>query len=201
MYDEMKIQKLGDYFIEGIPDQERLMSMIDNSSHSSGSLSFSEHQLLISYDLLCNIVSRKDDLMQKLFTVYSNHKKSSVIMLSQMLFKPRDLMFNVLSENVHCLFPLKSPRDSSKIIHLAKQIIPDGNKLIIQSYNSTTVDESTYILFNFHQSTPEKVRIRSKIFPSEGTMTVHLSHDVKMICKTCFIIIQIKNALISNLEK
>ena len=36
MYDEMKTQKLVDDFIEGIPDQETLMSMIDNSSHSSG---------------------------------------------------------------------------------------------------------------------------------------------------------------------
>ena len=68
MYDEMKTQKLVDDFIEGIPDQETLMSMIDNSSHSSGSLSFPEHQLLIFDDLLCDIVSRKDDLMQKLFT-------------------------------------------------------------------------------------------------------------------------------------
>ena len=33
-----------------------------------------DHQLLIIDDLLCNIVSRKDDLMQKLFTVYSNQK-------------------------------------------------------------------------------------------------------------------------------
>ena len=119
MYDEMKSQKLVDHFIEGIPDQESLMSMIDDSSHTSGSLSHPDHQLLIFDDLLCDIISRKDDLMQKLFTVYSNHKKLSVIMLSQMLFKSGDYKFNVLSENVHYLFLFKCPRNASKIIHLA----------------------------------------------------------------------------------
>ena len=179
MYDEMKTQNLVDNFIEGIPDEETLMMMIDSSSHLSGSLSFPDHQLLIFDDLLCDIVSRKDNLMQKLFTVYSNHKKLSVIMLSQMLFKPGDYRFNVLSENVHYLFLFKSPRNTSKIIHLAKQISPYDNKFIVQSYKNATGDEFTYLLFDFHQTTPEKIRLRSKIFPSQGTMTVHLNQEVK----------------------
>ena len=134
----MTTQRLLDCFIEGIPDQETLMSMIDNSLHSSGSLSFPEHQLLVFDDLLCDIVSRKDDLMQKLFTVYSNHKKLSVIMLSQMLFKPGDYRFNVLSENVHYLFLFKSPRNSSKIIDLAKQISPYDYKFISSQFHKFT---------------------------------------------------------------
>ena len=154
------------------------MMMIDSNSHLSGSLSFPDHQLLIFDDLLCDIVSRKDNLMQKLFTVYSNHKKLSVIMLSQMLFKPGDYRFNVLSENVHYLFLFKSPRNTSKIIHLAKQISPYDNKFIVQSYKNATGDEFTYLLFDFHQTTPEKIRLRSKIFPSQGTMTVHLNQEV-----------------------
>ena len=179
LYDEMKNQKLVDHFIEGIPDQESLMSMIDSSSHTSGSLSYPDHQLLIFDDLLCDIISRKDDLMQKLFTVYSNHKKLSVIMLSQMLFKPGDYKFNVLSENVHYLFLFKSPRNASKIIHLAKQVSPYDNKFIVQSYKNATLDEFSYLLFDFHQSTSEKIRLRSKIFPSQGTMTVHINQATK----------------------
>ena len=160
LYDEMKNQKLVDHFIEGIPDHESLMSMIDSSSHTSGSLSYPDHQLLIFDDLLCDIISRKDDLMQKLFTVYSNHKKLSVIMLSQMLFKPGDYKFNVLSENVHYLFLFKSPRNASKIIHLAKQVSPYDNKFIVQSYKNATLDKFSYLLFDIHQSTPEKIRLR-----------------------------------------
>ena len=179
IYDEMKSQKLVDHFIEGIPDQESLLSMIDNNAHISKSSSFPDHQLLIFDDLLCDIVSRKDNLMQKLFTVYSNHKKLSIIMLSQMLFKPGDYKFNVLSENVHYLFLFKSPRNASKIIHLAKQISPYDNKFIVQSYKEATLGKFTYLLFDFHQSTPEKIRLRSKIFPSQGTMTVHLNQSVE----------------------
>ena len=78
----MKLQKLVEYFIEGIPDHDSMMSMIDNNSQLSKSSSFPDHQLLIFDDLLCNIVARKDDLMQRLFAVYSNYKKLSVSMLS-----------------------------------------------------------------------------------------------------------------------
>ena len=124
IYDEMKLQKLVDFFIEGIPDHESMMSMIDNNSQLSKSSSFPDHQLLIFDDLLCDIVSRKDDLMQKLFTVYSNHKKLSVIVLSQMLFKPGDYKFNVLSENVYYLFLFKSLRNSSKLFILQNKLVP-----------------------------------------------------------------------------
>ena len=96
-----------------------------------------------------------------------------------MLFKPGDYKFNVLSENVHYLFLFKSPRNTSKIIQLAKQVSPYDNKFIVQSYKNATKEEFSYILFDFHQSTPDKIRLRSKIFPSQGTMTVHLDQSPK----------------------
>ena len=70
----MKQQKLADYLVEGIPGSESLMSLIDNNANQINSSSFPDHQLLIFDDLLCDIVSRKEDLMQTLFTVYSYHK-------------------------------------------------------------------------------------------------------------------------------
>ena len=70
-------------------------------------------------------------------------------MLSQMLFKPGDYRFNVLSENVHYLFLFKSPRNTSKIIHLAKLISLYDNKFIVQSYKNATGDEFIYLLFDF----------------------------------------------------
>ena len=102
-------------------------------------------------------------------------------MLSQMLFKSGDYKFNVLSENVHYLFLFKSPRNASKIIHLAKQVSPYANKFIVQSYKNATLDKFSYLLFDFHQSTSEKIRLRSKIFPSQGTMTVHINQATKKV--------------------
>ena len=98
-------------------------------------------------------------------------------MLSQMHFKPGDYKFNFLSENVHYLFLFKSPRNSSKIIHLAKQVSPYDNKFIVKSYKEATNEGFSYLLFDFHPSTPEKIRIRSKIFPSQGTITVHTNQN------------------------
>ena len=72
IYDQMELKKLVEYFVEGVLDHESLMSMIDNNAHQNNSSSFTDHQLLIFDDPLCDIISRKDDLMQKLFTVYSN---------------------------------------------------------------------------------------------------------------------------------
>ena len=47
IYDKMKLHKLVDYFIEGIPDHESLMTLIDNNSQWNNSLSNPVHQLLI----------------------------------------------------------------------------------------------------------------------------------------------------------
>ena len=55
IYDKMKLHKLVDYFIEGIPDHESLMTLIDNNSQWNNSLSNPVHQLLIFDDLLCDI--------------------------------------------------------------------------------------------------------------------------------------------------
>merc|ERR1712016_324229 len=151
------------------------MTLRDNNSQWNKPLSNPVQQLFIFGDILCDIVTKKDDLMQKLFTVYSNHKNLSIMLLSQMLFKPNDYKFSVLSENMHYLFLFKSPRNSSKAIHLAKQVSPYDNKFIVRSYKEATSKEFTYLLLDFHQSTPERVRLRSKIFPSQGTMAVHMN--------------------------
>ncbi len=171
-YDEMKSRKLVDNFVEGIPDMDTLMSMVDYNSSSSLT---SKHQLLIFDDLLSEIVSRKDNLMSKLMTVFGHHKNLSVILVSQMLFKPGDYKYSILTENIHYLLLFKSPRNSSKIIHLAKQISPYDIEFIVKSYKEATRNPYSYLFFDFHQSTPEAIRVRSKIFPSEGIMTVHMN--------------------------
>ena len=174
IYEEMKTRKLVDNFIDGIPDIDTLMSIIDYNTLSSPSLS-SKHQLLIFDDLLSEIVSRKDHLMSQLMTVLGHHKNLSIILVSQMLFKPGDYKYSILTENVHYLFLFKSPRNSSKIIHLAKQISPYDIEFIVKSYKEATRDPYSYLFFDFRQSTPEDIRIRSKLFPSEGIMTVHIN--------------------------
>ena len=75
IYNEMKTRKLVDNFIEGIPDIDTLMSMVEYNDLSG-------HQLLIFDDLLSEIISRKDNLMSQLMTVLGHHKKLSIILVS-----------------------------------------------------------------------------------------------------------------------
>ena len=173
LYDEMKQMKLVDNFIEDIPHKDDLFSLID-SEIPQNSLN-PPHQLLIFDDLMINLAKRKDNLMSQLMTVFAHHKNLSVILVSQMLFKPGDNKYSVLTENIHYLFFLKSPRNSSKIIHLAKQIAPYNIGYIVESYKNATKLPHSYLFFDFRQTTPENIRIRSNIFPGEGIMTVYMN--------------------------
>lgn len=87
--------------------------------------------------------------MKNLFTVYSNIKLLSVIMSSQMLLKRSDYQCNELRENILYLFLFKSPRNSPKIFHLAKQVSSYDNEFIVQSFSEATSNEFTYLLMIF----------------------------------------------------
>lgn len=107
-YPKVKLQELVGDFLEGIPDHESLISIIDNNTHQSNYSLLPDHQFLVFEYLLCDLVSTKDDLMLKLFKVYANHNELSVIMLSRKRFEPGDYKFIVHSENVHYIFRFKS---------------------------------------------------------------------------------------------
>ena len=124
---------------------------------------------------MINLAKRKDNLMSQLMAVFAQHKNLSVILVSQMLFKPGDNKYSVLTENIHYIFFLKSPRNSSKITHLAKQIAPYNITYIVESYKTATKLPHSYLFFDFRQTTPEIIRIRSNIFPGEEIMTVHIN--------------------------
>ena len=164
----MKLQKPVDYFVDGIPDHDCLMSMIDNNTHHCRSSSFRYHQLLISDDLLCDIVSRKDNLMQKLFAVYSYHRKLSFIMLSQMLFKPGDYKFNVLSENVHHLFLFKSSRNSSKLLIQASKLVPTTINSLFKAMKMLHLKSLHIFCFTFIKVHQKKLVLDQKYFQVKG---------------------------------
>ena len=52
-----------------------------------------------------------------------------------------------------------------KKIHLAKNVSPYDNKFIVRSYREATSSEFTYLLFDFHQKTPEKFAYDQKYSP------------------------------------
>lgn len=142
-------------FHEGIPTN------LDDIIHHP------KHGIIVLDDLLSEISDSK--WLTNLFTKVSHHRKLSVIFISQNIFHQGKEMRNIgLNTDYYCIF--KSPRDSSQIVHLAKQTHPTNVKFIQESYLDATQVPHSYILLDLKMSTPEIIRVRSQIsFPQEIT--------------------------------
>lgn len=114
-----------------------------------------------------------DDLMREangnvidLFTKGSHHQNISVMFVTQNFFNQgkgrRDI-----SLNAHYIVCLKNPRDRQQIRYLARQIYPENPDFIQEAYNDATSMPYGYLLFDLTQTTPDKYRYRTSIFPSD----------------------------------
>lgn len=148
----MNVQSLVYYFIEGVLGNETIFEVIETHSSSKHS-EIPNHQISIFDDVRAELVVRQDPILPKVFTVLGHHKNVSIILVNQMLFKPGDYKFSIVSESVHYLFLFKIPRNSSKIIQLAKQISPYDNKCIVKSYREANITAFGYFLMDFHPTT------------------------------------------------
>ena len=59
----------------------------------------------------------------------------------------------------------KSPRDSSQIVHLAKQIFPGEAQTLVSAYKEATSEPFSYIFLDLKQQTEDIYRLRSSVFP------------------------------------
>lgn len=109
------------------------------------------------------------------FTRGTHHTNCSVIYITQNLFHQakgaRDL-----SLNTHYLILFKNPRDSSQILHLARQIYPPNPKALQQAYLDAVSRPHGYLLLDLRQETPENCRWRSDILGEvrQGCENVYL---------------------------
>ena len=72
-----------------------------------------------------------------------------------------------MSLNCHYLILFKSPRDSSQINHLAKQMFPGHVKYMQESFQDATSGPYGYLLCDLKPKTPTYFRLRTNIFPGE----------------------------------
>ena len=61
----------------------------------------------------------------------------------------------------------KSPGDKSQIRALARQMYPCKPSILEEAYQDATTDRYGYLLVDLRQETPDMMRLRSKILPSE----------------------------------
>ena len=99
----------------------------------------------------------------KIFSVGSHHYNVNVIFICQNLFtKNRHFRDISLNSTYHVIF--KNPRDKSTISHFARQFAPGKSQDLIRIYNEASEQPHSYLFVDYHQQTPDNVRMRANLF-------------------------------------
>ena len=110
-------------FIEGVPGD--LETLINPSIRN----------LVVIDDLMHELSN--DQRMTNLFTKGCHHRNLSVIFILQNIFH-RGKELRDMSLNSHYLVVFKSPRDSSQVNHLARQMFPSHVKYMQEAFEDAT---------------------------------------------------------------
>ena len=114
-----------------------------------------------------DMISELNSQIETMFIRGSHHLGISLCLITQNIFS-RVKSFRNLSLNAHYLVCFKQPRDASQIMHLARQFCPRNVGYVMDAFYKATQEPFGYLLFDFRQSTPETLRLRTKIFPDEN---------------------------------
>ena len=151
-YDEMLRTIPNITFVEGVPGD--LESMINPTIRN----------LPVIDDLIQELSN--DQRITNLFTKGCHHRNLSVIFILQNIFH-RGKELRDMSLNCHYLVMFKSPRDSSQVSHLAKQMFPGHVKYMQEAFHDATKRPYGYLLCDLKPETPTDFRLLISIFPGE----------------------------------
>ena len=128
-------------------------------------LSDSTKKKLVVFDDQMESLTNNLDF-QNFFTKKSHHMNISVIFLVQNIYYKSKYMRTInLNTTVYAIF--KSPRDMSQVHLLSRQLYPGTSRYMIDSYKDATGDSFGYLIVDIDPRTPDKFRLRTKIFPEE----------------------------------
>ena len=119
------------------------------------------HTLVICDDLMMEAAGQDLD---KIFTKKTHHTNTSFILCLQNIFLKH---LRTVTLNAHYIILMRSLRDSSQIVQLAKQMYPGNNKFLVKSYRDATKEPYGYLVIDLKQETPDLGRIRTNIIPGE----------------------------------
>jgi len=129
--------------------------------------------MVVIDDLLIETASSKS--LTAAFTRLAHHKPCTLVYITQNLFH-KSADSRTRSLNMHYLVLMKNPRDATQIAHLARQMYPGGRAAdaLIEVYRKVThAKPYSYLLIDFHQDTPNELRIRTNIFPDDAAAGGH----------------------------
>lgn len=160
MFDKMKEEGLVQEFINRVPSKAELEKMTSKGV---------KRDVCIIIDDFMQVQSEE---ISEIFTALSHHLNLTCIYITQNLFSKNNRYMRDMSLSATYLVLFKNPRDSSQIVHLAKQLTPGKVNNLVQAYRELTQKPYSYVLFDLHQSTEDDVRIRSDVFLHEKPVKV-----------------------------
>ena len=110
-----------------------------------------------------------DQRLTELFTVNCHHDNTSVIFVTQNLFF-QNKAYRTACLNAQYLFLFRSPRGSSQVVQLARQLATGKgeSKKICDVYEDATSTPFSYLLMDLKPDTPRMLRYRTHILEGEG---------------------------------
>jgi hypothetical protein len=101
-----------------------------------------------------------------LFTTISHHLHINIFLLTQNLFVQTPI-YRSISLSTTYIACFKNPRDVSQIGNLAKQMAQGNTRYVLDAYNEATKAPHSYLLFDYHQTTDARIKLRSNILQKE----------------------------------
>lgn len=150
----------GVLFHQGAPTLETMKSW---SREVAG-----RHVLIILDDMQNEIVKNVE--MSTAFTVLSHHCNLSVMCLVQNLF-PQARYSRDISLNCGYMLLMKTKRDRSQLMSLARQLCPGQVRFFMSAYDDAVSSENfAFLLVDIHPNTPAEYMLRSSIWPDQMTV-------------------------------
>ncbi|GFX47853.1 uncharacterized protein TNCV_5002741 [Trichonephila clavipes] len=119
--------------------------------------------LIVLDDTMNDVTSE----ISQMFTMGSDHKKYSIILITQNLF-PRVKSMRDISLNAHYIILFRNNRDVSQAACFRRQAFPGRGKFFMESYKKATEEPFSYLLVDVHPRSPEVQRLRKSLFPDHG---------------------------------
>jgi hypothetical protein len=163
IFDQFNNDNLVTSFINHMPTEEEIVQLCANRKNGS---------VVILDDLIFQLNS----VVAKLFISLSHAHNINVILLTQNLFLATPI-YRTISINTTYLIVFRNPRDASIISSLAKQVAPGNTKFVIESFKDATKRPYSYLMFDFHQATPEILKLRTNILQNEFPIKVYTQTD------------------------
>jgi hypothetical protein len=126
--------------------------------------------------IIDDFAEKLDSAIVHLFSVLCHHTNSVVFVLTQNIFS-KNRAFRDISLNSTYVVLFKNPRDSSQISNFARQFAPGNTKGLVKAFRKATRYPYSYMLFDFNQTTPTELRVRSRILPHEAPMVVWVEKE------------------------